>query len=179
MQIGDEVLAVNGQGDLEFSPVMLFLDRDPNESRQFFVLKTEAGHALTLTPSHLIYAKTEAAEAAEADFEAVYAKDVREGDFVLVQSSRGDLVPSRVSAVEMRALTGVFAPLTSAGNVVVDNVVASCYAVVDSHSVAHAAFGPLRLLTRLWPQRESHGVHWYANALYSLAEVVMPTHLVP
>ena len=51
LKIGDSVLSVNSvSGELEFSPIILFLDRDPNEARQFFTIQTESGHSLTLTP---------------------------------------------------------------------------------------------------------------------------------
>ena len=188
LQIGDEVLVVDtATGDLSFSPVITFLDRDPKEKRQFYVITTETGQKLTLTPTHLVYSTSEVNEVIEVNeddltsFEAVYAKDIQEGDLLLVQNSRGQVRPARVSTVEMRVLTGVYAPLTSMGNLVVDNIVASCYAVVDSQWVAHMAFAPLRLLTSIWPQNNNNriddGVHWYANSLYSLAEFVMPRHL--
>ena len=177
LQIGDTVLSVNSaSGELEFSPVILFLDREPTEVRQFYSLLTENGHSLTLTPEHLIYSHF-AEDAIQAEFEAVYAKDVQEGDFVLVSTGRGDLERVRVIQVEMRVLTGVYAPLTSAGNLVVDNVVASCYAVVDSQNIAHAAFAPLRWASHLYTNEITTGIHWYARALYSIAEVVMPRHL--
>ena len=177
LSIGDTVLSVNSaSGELEFSPVILFLDRDPRELRQFYRLLTEKGHSLTLTPEHLIYSHF-AEDAGPAEFEAVYAKDVQEGDFVLVSNGRGQLEKARVTSVEMRVLTGVYAPLTSAGNLVVDNVVASCYAVVDSQNIAHAAFAPLRWWSHISTNEITNGIHWYARALYSIAEVVMPTHL--
>ena len=185
LQIGDEVLVVDtATGDLSFSPVITFLDRDPKEKRQFYVITTETGQKLTLTPTHLVYSTSGNEVIIEDDltsFEAVYAKDIQEGDLLLVQTSRGQVRPARVSTVEMRVLTGVYAPLTSMGNLVVDNIVASCYAVVDSQWVAHMAFAPLRLLNSILPQNNNNriddGVHWYANSLYSLAEFVMPRHL--
>lgn len=178
LQIGDTVLSVNSaSGELEFSPVILFLDRQPTEVRQFYSLLTENGHSLTLTPEHLIFSHF-AEDASQAEFEAVYAKDVQEGDFVLVSTGKGQLEKVRVTQVEMRVLTGVYAPLTSAGNLVVDNVVASCYAVVDSQNIAHAAFAPLRWASHLYTTNEiTTGIHWYARALYSIAEAVMPRHL--
>ena len=200
LQIGEEVLTVDSSsGELTFSPVIAFLDRDPKEPRQFFTIRTESGHTLTLTPTHLVYAvippQQKSAETlaelqvneveTSADFvafEAMYAKDVQEGDLVLVQNGQGQLKPTRVSAVETKVLTGVYAPLTSAGNLVVDNVVASCYAVVDSQWVAHTAFAPLRLMASIWPSSPAsitEGIHWYAKGLYSLAEYVMPNHLAP
>ena len=192
LKVGDSVLSVNSaSGELEFSPIILFLDRDPNEARQFFSVQTESGHSLTLTPTHLIYTSSEADN--PETLKAVYAKDIREGDFVLVHDGLGRLKAVRVTDVEMRVHTGVFAPLTEAGNLVVDNVVASCYAVIDSQTLAHAAFAPVRwwsyvtggstasadsaLSSTTSANEIDSGIHWYARALYSLAEVALPRHL--
>ena len=57
LKVEDSVLTVDGNGEYKFSPVILFLDRAPEEKRQFYVIKTDTGHSLTLTPSHLIYTK--------------------------------------------------------------------------------------------------------------------------
>ena len=57
LKIGDSVLTVDPNGQYTFSPVILFLDRSPEEKRQFYVIQTDTGHSLTLTPSHLIYTK--------------------------------------------------------------------------------------------------------------------------
>ena len=187
LKVGDSVLSVNSaSGELEFSPIILFLDRDPNEARQFFSVQTESGHSLTLTPTHLIYTSSEADN--PETLKAVYAKDIREGDFVLVHDGLARLKAVRVTDVEMRVHTGVFAPLTEAGNLVVDNVVASCYAVIDSQTLAHAAFAPVRWWSYVSGSTATSalsssaneidsGIHWYARALYSLAEVALPRHL--
>ena len=199
LKVGDSVLSVNSaSGELEFSPIILFLDRDPKETRQFLTIQTESGHSLTLTPTHLIYTsagddRQGAAEATAEVMEAVYAKDVQEGDFVLVHDSLGLIKAVRVTHVEARVHSGVFAPLTSAGNLVVDGVVASCYAVIDSQTLAHAAFAPVRwwsyvtggstasadsaLSSTTSANEIDSGIHWYARALYSLAEVALPRHL--
>ena len=192
LKIGDSVLSVNSaSGELEFSPVILFLDRNPNESRQFLTIQTESGHSLTLTPTHLIYTSSgDNHQGAIDNLEAIYAKDVEEGDFVLVHDSLGTIKAVRVTHIKAQVHSGVFAPLTAAGNLVVDNVVASCYAVVDSQTLAHTAFAPLRWWSYVpWPMASSvdasvasneiidSGIHWYAKALYSLAEIALPSHL--
>ena len=105
-------------------------------------------------------------------------------------------LPSRVVAVEAEARRGVYAPLTAAGNLVVDGVLASCYALVDSQAVAHAAFAPVRwwegakqsfnsigestpkvLAGDSKPKEQFVGVHWYAKWLYGLGELLLPSHL--
>ena len=218
---GDSVLASNGDGTFDFSPVLLFLDRDPDEWRRFVTIRTESGHELTLTPSHLLYARDDSGSSRsadhsmmnsieessssafeESDFEVFYAREIDEGMHVLVldaaaAAAKGGLVrPSRVVSVEATARRGVYAPLTAAGNLVVDGVLASCYALVDSQSVAHAAFAPVRwwegarrgLLGGPAPQKEEDrgsqkpkeqfvGVHWYARWLYGLGELLLPSHL--
>ena len=189
LTVGDSVLSVDADGNFEFSPVILFLDRAPEETRQFYVIKTASGHTVTLTPSHLIYAKfsdeeDEDSEVTSSDFTSSYASDVREGDFVLVMGPGGSLVPSRVISVETIVDSGVYAPLTARGNLVVDDVLASCYAQIDSQETAHWAFAPMRLLwsLNLLPTDQvstaQHiGIHWFADKLYSVAEQVMPNRL--
>lgn len=58
--------------------------------------------------------------------------------------SWGELTPEKIVSVQMRPLKGVYAPLTVSGTVVVDGVVASCYAFLKDAQLAHASFAPLR-----------------------------------
>lgn len=48
--------------------------------------------------------------------------------------------------VNVRFITkkGVYAPLTREGNIVVNSVIASCYALINDHELAHIAFAPFR-----------------------------------
>ena len=153
LQIGDLVLTVDPEGNFQFSPIILFLDRDPEMRRQFYLIETESGVTLTVTPSHLVYADINDVNSNDVNsndvlrevesFEAVYASRVREGDYILVQQN-GQLKPSRVVSIETKIFSGVFAPLTSSGNIVVDGALASCYAILENQLVSHAAFAPFR-----------------------------------
>jgi hedgehog protein len=151
LEIGDLVLTVDTEGNFQFSPIILFLDRDQEARRQFYVIETESGVTLTVTPSHLVYADINGNDVNSNDvnsndvesFEALYASKVREGDYILVQQN-GQLKPSRVVSIETKIFSGVFAPLTSSGNLVVDGALASCYAILENQFVSHAAFAPFR-----------------------------------
>lgn len=44
---------------------------------------------------------------------------------------------------------GIYAPLTREGNIVVNSVLASCYAVFSDHELAHLSFAPVRWLSYL------------------------------
>ena len=214
LKVEDSVLSVDGNGEYKFSPVMLFLDRAPEEKRQFYVIETDTGHSLTLTPSHLIYTKYQKEDKQQTllekydsdirtnmidddpedrkkfqSFEATYASNIQEGDFVLVFDIEKGLKPARVLNVETKVQRGVYAPLTSEGNLVVDDVLVSCYAVIDSQTIAHISFAPLRLWYKMLefiPSMTSNdesnmfdenGIHWYAHDLYSLAEKIIPSKL--
>jgi len=195
---GDMVESVDSSGAITWSEVLMFLDRSEKKTRQFLTVRTEGGKNLTLTSTHLVYTGGKDCDKI-ACMEADYAGKLEVGQTVLVKEMEG-LVARRVKSVEIVSHIGVFAPLTRAGNLVVDGVVASCYAVIDSQTIAHWAFGPVRWVSSLvevtqtlwrtvsWGDREStsrdseslgEGVHWYPSLLYSIASVILPSHLLP
>ena len=50
------------------------------------------------------------------------------------------------------SLAGIYAPVTEQGNIIVENILASCYADFENHKLVHLAFAPLRWfhLGRKW-----------------------------
>lgn len=193
--LGDRVLALGADGRTAvFSEVIAFLDRQPEAERVFYSVVTECGRHLTLTPGHLVfYVGPDQKEPLLPTF----AARIRPGGFVLAQGSgndtRGvwrrfsvnartssDLRPVRVRDVRAVWLSGVYAPLTREGTVIVDGVAASCYAGVQNQALAHWAFAPLRLWRSLVaPSKPTpcgfDGVHWYADALYRLFYRLLPS----
>lgn len=204
VHLGERIAALNSRGDVVYSEVIAFLDRSPSERRQFIRLTTKSGRVLTLTPAHLVPVEGRS---------SVFAGSVQPGDRILVSdtdaASAANEVDSRLrwdSVVEAKLVLeeGVYAPLTTEGTLLVDNVVASCYAVVNSQSVAHYSFLPLRVwhsVTSFFLQRlsdlehlvvrpsnasrttettgdEPQGVHWYASMLYSLSSYVLPSKML-
>lgn len=153
---GDEVQVMRPDGSLSFSPVLMFLHRDPLVSRSFLRLTTSSGASLTLTSSHLIVllqrqhavSPTPTVGDAVEYGGVVLAGRVEAGDFLLLTGQEGVRL-EKVVGIKHVAGAGVFAPLTAEGTVVVDGFVASCYAVIDSQTVAHWAFLPVRLYVNL------------------------------
>lgn len=204
VRLGERIAALDARGDVVYSEVIAFLDRSPSERRQFIRLTTKSGRVLTLTPAHLVPVEGRS---------SVFAVSVQPGDRILVSdteaASAANEVDSRLrwdSVVETKLVLeeGVYAPLTMEGTLVVDDVVASCYAVVNSQSVAHYSFLPLRIwhrvtsffLQRLDDTSPQHpvvepsdasrtesdggqeGIHWYASMLYSLSSYVLPSKML-
>lgn len=181
---GDRVLASSGSdgsGNLVYSEVLAFLDRDPLTQKLFYILRTEGGFSLSLTAAHLLFISSgncsEGAKPAQCTLRTVYASEARVGQCVLVAEGEGGLKGrfSQIVQVGVIVSRGAFAPLTEHGTLVVNGVVASCYAVIDEHSLAHWAFAPLRLMHQLTGNGGCHGngLHWYSRLLHWLGKLLL------
>ena len=53
--LGDKIQAVDSTGKMVFSEVLMFMDREPTETRKFVTITTEDGAVLTLTSTHLVH----------------------------------------------------------------------------------------------------------------------------
>ena len=200
---GERILASSGSdgsGEPLYSEVVTFLDRQPDAHKTFYTLGTARGANLTLTAAHLLFA-TDAADCSRSALKEAFASDVRPGQCVLTYGQgdeeqeeereegtqtrkggvrRGHL--TRVTWVEVREGRGAFAPLTRHGTLVVDDVLASCYAAVDQQWLAHWALGPLRALHSLAGSAfgPGTGTHWYARLLHWVGSVLLdPSHFHP
>lgn len=145
LQIGDRVQT----GVNKFEPVYSFAHRAEDQSSDFIRISTAGGESLILTPEHMVYViKTR-----HAGF--VPASSIRLGD--ILQDGQGhDVVVTTLRTIKS---TGIYAPFTPSGNIVVNNVLASSYVAfnaglsavnvggysVSCHWLAHAFQFPHRL----------------------------------
>lgn len=203
LEIGDHVLTLNSDGNLEYSEVLMFMHHSPEQVAQFLNITTASGISITITPSHLILRWQKPNVTILHDAIPVYAKDVKVGDQLLIHSNetRRQLFVDRIVNIEIIYQTGVYAPLTVTGTIVVNNVVASCYAVIYSQRLAHLAFAPIRFYnsmtisfnnfydtmtkavkrknqsTALTVQhiQPQSGIHWYCRLLQGIADFIVPS----
>ncbi|VDI48924.1 sonic hedgehog protein-like [Mytilus edulis] len=173
LHTGEKVLSKTVDGVPVFSEVIMFLDKNSQKQATFIHIETEDHFSLEITDKHLIYvSKTNYSD----DFSSAYAEEVQVGQFVLVSNSTNNFIPSKVVALTKKTSSGVYAPLTIEGNIVVDGVLTSCYGVMNNEVIAHAAFAPVRAVHWIlqyisYPYAidiGSEGVHWYADALYNI-----------
>lgn len=182
MKVGERILSVNDKGETTFSEVIMFLDRDVNQTREFVQIKTSSGATIRTTPAHLLPVW----KPHRHETKYLYADQVEENDFLLVNVNN-NLEPQRVTEVRAVRSRGFIAPLTREGTVVVDSIAASCYALVNSQSLAHISFMPFRTIktvsswfsptTKLVESRQN-GINWYAKTLYSIKDYVLPKSVV-
>lgn len=70
-------------------------------------------------------------------------------DSVPTGGKRSTIHFDRIVSVDYITKKGIYAPLTREGNIVVNYVVASCYAVISDHYMAHMSFAPVRWFSYL------------------------------
>lgn len=195
---GDHVLAsstTDGHGPLIYSPVSSFLDYQPNATKIFYNIGTNTGLNITLTAAHLIFVTDcigglsepswkETAEDPllffkrwEAGLRTVFASEVHPGQCVLTSQGKvmSQVSLSVVTFVEEQGGTGLYAPLTQHGSIVVNGVLASCYAAVNNHHLAHWVLAPLRFFYSLMRPSEpqTDGLHWYPWLLQRLGQTLL------
>ncbi|XP_030636156.1 sonic hedgehog protein [Chanos chanos] len=185
---GDKVLAADDAGNLLYSEVIMFMDRDSRMRRVFYVIETrEPAEKITLTAAHLLFVLNKSTDDLNA-MTAIFASKVKPGQKVMVVDENGRLKPVVVERIYTEEHEGSFAPMTVQGTIVVDQVLASCYAVIENHRLAHLAFTPVRLghglssllfpkdLNRSNATLQEDGVHWYSKLLYRVGTWLIDSH---
>jgi len=137
VKIGDRVLVQNTRGALDYEAVLGFLHAATKPGELSAYLSVTHSHGkLQVSPNHIVF---------RADGVNAFAGHLKVGDELLVARGDGKVLDIEHSVGN----SGMFAPLTAFGTVVVDGVVASNYAIHSTsvwvpHHALHAAFFPLR-----------------------------------
>lgn len=105
-------------------------------------------------------------------------------DFKMNKSIIETIVSIRIGLVDAYS-----APVTQLGTILVNDILISCYALIESHSLAHLVMSPIRIIysfnklyQNLLPtnnsssssyygeimriNKQSNGIHWYPELLY-------------
>lgn len=189
LKAGDKVLAANNEGNIVYTDFIMFIDQDSITRRDFYVIETETGHSISLTAAHLVFVVNKSSDDLHL-MSAVFASQVKAGQNVIVfddlQNKLKSVIVKRIYVDEYE---GSFAPVTIQGTIVVDQVLASCYAVIEDHNLAHWALAPVRLSYWIssWPFQEDYtknvtmhqqGVHWYSKILYKFGTWLLDSHSI-
>ena len=108
------------------TPFLGWIHRDSTEATHFVALQTET-QKICLTPKHVIFRRKHGQKTGTGS--TSFADQVEEGDHLQVLSSGMAKVRwEAVLSIQVETKRGFYAPLTSTGTLIVDNVLASCYA---------------------------------------------------
>ena len=157
------------------------LDASEDAVANYTYIYTLDGHLLILTAAHLLfsskYDRTMAGKEIDLPQDPVFASTVQKGDLVFVKSSNGKLQPQEVLGTMVKEMRGSYAPLTKEGTIVINDVAASCYAVINDHHLAHRAFAPLHYLYNVLPStllsKQTEGISWYPRLLQILGSIFL------
>ncbi|CAF3716402.1 unnamed protein product [Rotaria socialis] len=164
--IGDRVLV---NKDNAYEPIIGFIHAKREDLFEFLAIEVQsAGSNLTSTLlvscNHLIF-----------DFDsgdARFAGKFRVGD--RVQMLHNDqILPGEVIKVKLTKQQGFYAPLTKSGTIVVNGVLASNYATVSNHALAHRVMGIYRWWISLFgASASSEHLPWLMEALMSVEKMI-------
>lgn len=150
IQQGEEVLATDKNGTIIWSKVFMQFHADNEEVAKATVIKTHLGKRIVLTTDHLIFASKYCQVPLFNLARIPFAKDVQEGDCVFTVGKTTDgeqiLRLDKVISVKQQQVTGLYAPVTLEGTIIVSDVVASCYAILENHWYAHNIFAVFHYL---------------------------------
>lgn len=161
LKLGDQIRVIDERNQIIYSPLIAFLHRDLNEHATYRRLRTKNAR-IELSDRHLIHRRSDG---------FIWAEQLNEGDEILVLSSKHANQSNYETIVNIDEIEkqGLLAPLTEQGTILVNNVHASCYAIVKSHTVGHLALAPYRIYRRLvggLAQRHITPILTYANVLF-------------
>lgn len=138
LQVGDKVLVGHGNngGNKKYSEIFSFSHRDPYAVANFVRIVAASGATLEISPGHLLY----------VDGRLVPAGTAKVGDIInTINTIHINGVGERIVEVDTKWGVGLYAPHTLHGNIVVNDVVASCYTQFIQPNAAHALLAPLRV----------------------------------
>lgn len=168
LEIGDKVKTVDESGHLVDTDVVMMMDINDNESL-FLNIRTHSGKSVKVSTYHLMAVPG-------GDFK--FAQDLRREDAIVTYDfDKQAPVEERIASIMIESVVGYVAPLTMSGTLLVDGILASCYAVIDSHKIAHTVMAPARWLysvhglldqaapeavtSHLQIEKQMNGTHWY------------------
>eukprot|EP01029_Cantina_marsupialis_P019464 TRINITY_DN4516_c1_g3_i1.p1 TRINITY_DN4516_c1_g3~~TRINITY_DN4516_c1_g3_i1.p1 ORF type:complete len:625 (-),score=204.92 TRINITY_DN4516_c1_g3_i1:1558-3396(-) len=124
VQIGDEVLALNAEGELIYSPVFYVRERDIGEDVGLLKVSTKS-RSTVVTVDHLLFT-ADSSIAAYADRTAIMTEDLKEGDLLWVEVD-GQMIAEPIESIESKPTRSMMAVQTMEGNVILDGVAVSSY----------------------------------------------------
>ncbi|CAG2190272.1 unnamed protein product [Mytilus edulis] len=135
--VGDKIITLNRKLQAVNDTVITWIHKVPNGKYAFLQIVHGYG-SLIVSKEHIVYVGTKCTP--------ILASEVCCGDIITVLKQDNDELlqcVSTVQSVQEVKMTGLYAPLTKSGNLVVDGVAVSCYCKMKSVSIQVIYFDQL------------------------------------
>jgi hypothetical protein len=166
IEIGDQVMVSENN---VYEPVIAFIHAKREGLYDFLAIEvysslSNSSSTLFVSPNHLIF-----------DFqsgEARFAGKFRVNDRVQFIFN-AKIVPGEIINIKLIKEQGYYAPLTPSGTIVVDGVVASNYATVSNHALAHQMMGFYRMWIKfMGASTSSEQIPWMLQIMSNIEQIV-------
>jgi hypothetical protein len=204
VQVGDKVKTLDSNGQLIDTDVIMLIDKGKENcmcfkaflriiveyipkpktimtfKATFISIRTYSDKILRVSTTHLIPI---------SNGEYKHAKRLASNDTILAYDHQiNRQIEEKIKTILIEPVDGYVAPLTMHGTILVNDILTSCYAVVESHALGHSVMAPVRLwykasnkLNSLLPsslkankhfprQQNNEGIHWYPQLLFSFSK---------
>jgi hypothetical protein len=139
LTIGEEVLVYLSSGQIKKSRVLTIFHHKRSSVRFLDIYTTNDRTPLRLTSSHSILTKKNNGKQSPFDYD--FASNIAIGDFV-VSSKLKSVKVINIKEIMLYNQT-ISTPLTFEGNIMVNNLIGSCYATFN-HQLMHMVTMPIR-----------------------------------
>uniref|UniRef100_A0A0N5A728 HintN domain-containing protein n=1 Tax=Parastrongyloides trichosuri TaxID=131310 RepID=A0A0N5A728_PARTI len=138
IKIGDSIMAME-ESVVTFNKVIGFLHRKVNLTATFNHLITDSGQEIKLTDFHLIY-KSKCN--INSKIVLAYAKDIKVGDcvYTLIPDNNNKFLKEKIKEIKKVEEIGIYSPLTTSGDIIVNNILASCHSNFAAQSLQQTFF---------------------------------------
>jgi hypothetical protein len=173
LRYGDMVKTLDtATNKVSYTKFITYLHKESHILSEFFQVTTNQNKILKISNKHLI------ARLNNRKIEYLFAENLNLHDILVSCNNAEKLTYEKIIRIEKNVEDiGVYAPLTEAGTLLVDDILVSCYANTDNQDWAHFAlkfyiyakqayeFIFENLFGKNFYSQSKHGIHWYADIL--------------
>ncbi|EGT40497.1 CBN-WRT-4 protein [Caenorhabditis brenneri] len=191
---GDWVQALTEDGMETISvPIKYWLHRDPSQEATFIRFSLDNGETFELTEKHLVYVaecKIKKHSVVNIYENPIPAEKVNIGDCFYI-GHRNPVTNKmyqtvKVLGIDLVRKTGIYAPLTSVGNLLVNRIHTSCLSETDNHVLQDTFFtyflrAKNSIMSFIWgvgDDSTQENLGYGANGVLELLDLVVPSKLI-
>lgn len=169
LEIGDRVATLDKAGQISSTDVIMMMDISDQESN-FLNITTSSNKNIRVSGTHLV-------SIPGGQFK--FAKELYRGDSIVTyDSALKAQTTETIKSILIEPVVGYAAPLTMSGTLLVENILLSNYALLESHDLAHSVMAPVRW----WYQINSEMRQYMPKSISSSFEIekqLNGTHWLP